>query len=343
MKKQHSIGNRVYVYIFIAFLIFYGIFVAIRAIRNSAFLDQRDRVNIVFYGEEPKLLSFGLTDDVNYIVSFTNEDRADIPGGYGRYAVGSFGRLAEVERNKAIIRHAFASMTSTYIDYYVAPKKSLGVFVNSDAAEPTYQRGGLIRSLFSANTYTNANFFDKIYLSWLIAKKRQSSFIPLKSTVVPGKNGAKPSFSEKGFQKKYKGFFYHQGLREESGEVQIRYQNYASALVLSRIIEGQGIRVVDLSLGETLIHQRCIVRHNLSSKSKTVYFLLKRFSCLEQKGDAGGSDILFILGPELEKEWEWYENTTNFGNNFGDRFYSGLKVDEGFWFLPGNWEIAPSA
>ncbi|OGK43647.1 hypothetical protein A3H80_01105 [Candidatus Roizmanbacteria bacterium RIFCSPLOWO2_02_FULL_37_19] len=303
MPKQLGRRNKIIITLFLGFLIVYCIILAIRSIQASAFFDKQNRINILFYSDQPVLLSFGLTDDVNYIVSFTHEDRVDVPGGYDRYAVGALGRLSDVENDRYILQRAFSSMTSAYIDYFVAPKKNK-VYDESDFREPQYKKLVLIRSLFSPQKHTNANIFDKIYLLWLIIRKREGDFVVLKSATIHDEISDQTFFSEQGFQKKYKGFFYHQALREEGRELQILYRNYNSAYVLSRVIEGQGIRVVDLSQYDDQVKERCVIKHNIDKKSKTILFLQRRFQCEVKKANIEGSDIIFLLGNGLEKEWE---------------------------------------
>jgi hypothetical protein len=291
------------IYAAVALVVVYLAFVAVRSFRTSLLLDKRDRINIVFYDEEAVLLSFGLADDVRYIVSFSHADKVSVPGGYGRYPVGSLGKLSELESDPDLMGRTFGSMSSAYVDYYVLPKKS-GVFEKLDTDTPAFIPRAFIRQLFSSDYTSNASLFDKFYLTFLISKYRVQDFVVLRSIAQEAENGDS-NFSEKRFLKKYKGFFYHASLRDEAKEVKIIYStSYPSAVTLSRVIEGQGIRVVDLSEDDGVPPKNCIVTYSSFGVSKTATYLQNRFGCQLTKGETEGSDILLTLGEKLTEDWK---------------------------------------
>jgi hypothetical protein len=269
----------------------YMAIVTLRALHTSAIFARHDRINVAFFGEEATILSFGLTDNVNYIVSLSHEQKIMIPGGYNEYPLGSLGKLVAIEKDPSILQRTFSSMTSAYVNYYVSPKKP-EVYEKPDTDEPTYQKLDLITRIFSSKNMTNMNVFDKMYVGYLIAKRRQQDYVVLRGA------------SEKSFQKKYKGFYNHQSLREEGLEVKILYHNYKSAVTLSRIIEGQGIRIVDLSPTSRVDFQNCLIRSNLTRSSQTIRFLQHAFHCSLEQGETEGVDIVLYLGKEIENLWE---------------------------------------
>lgn len=301
-KKSWSINT--FLYIFVGFLIAYGLFATIRSLRQSIILDARDRVNIIFYNSKPLFLSFGLTDKVNYIMSPQHDLIVQVPGGYGQYPAGSVGRLSDIEKKPELIQRAISSSISGYTDYYVTPKTH-EVYEDLKNEETEYNKIKLIQHLFSPNNNSNMTIFDKIFIASSIMKSRQSDFIELKPVEKPEKGEDNTvAFYEKGFQKKYKGFFFHQSLREEGLSVKILYYSDSAAVILSRIIEGEGIRVVDLSILDEISKERCTIQHNLRKKTKTVRFLSKQFQCRVEKGDVEGADIIMVIGEGLENEWK---------------------------------------
>lgn len=301
-RRTHTTGSQRQLLYGVALLIFvYLLVVLVRGLLQSALLDKRDRINVVFYGQEAMLVSFGLTDNVHYIVSFPHEHKVSVPGGYGRYNVGALGKLASIEKDDDLMLRTFASMTSSYVDFYVYPKNS-GVFEDVENSNFDYNAQKLISQLNSGDYSTNATFVDKLYVSFLLSKRRTSDFIPLKGTANENKL-KELEYSEKQFQKEYKGFFYHQSLREESKDVQIVYESYPGALTLTRVIEGQGIRIVDLSAAQDSIQQRCMVRYS-DDTSKTATYLKNRFNCAIEKQDVENADIMLIMGEELTEEWK---------------------------------------
>jgi len=283
-------------------IILYVCFLGIRVVRASALFARHDRINVAFYGEEATILSFGLTDNVNYIVSLSHEQKISIPGGYNEYPLGSLGKLVGLQKDPAILQRTFSSMISAFVTYYVSPKHAK-VYEKPDTDEPEYQKIHLIKSLFSSSNMTNMNILDKVYIGYLIAKRRQQDFVVLRSTVLRDQDDGTRIFSEKSFLKKYKGFFYHQTLREEGLEVQLKYSVYKSAVTLSRVIEGQGIRVVDLAQSERN-NPQCILRTRMPDTNNTVRFLSRAFKCIVEAGDTEGVDIVIYLGKDLERLWE---------------------------------------
>lgn len=301
-KKSWSINT--FVYIFVGFLIAYGLFAGIRSLRQSIILDARDRINIIFYNSSPLFLSFGLTDEVNYIMSPRHDLIVQVPGGYGQYPAGAVGRLSDIEKKPELIQRAFSSSISGFTDYYVTPKTHQ-VYEDSKDMETEYKKWKLIQQLFSPHNNSNMTFFDKLFIAYSIAKNRQSDFVELKPVEKPEKGmDDSVAFYEKGFQKKYKGFFFHQSLREEALSVKILYYSDSAAVTLSRIIEGEGIRVVDLSKLDEVGKERCVIQHNLNEKTKTVRFLSKQFQCRVEKDDVEGADIIMVAGEGLENDWK---------------------------------------
>jgi len=297
--------NKIGITVFISLLALYGIFALSRSLRQSYILDARDRVNVIFYDEKPMLLSFGLTDEVNYIMSPNHGQAVQVPGGYGQYPTASLGRLAEIEHDPALIQRAFSSAISGYVDYYVAPETSkIYKQPSEEDPDPRFERFRLLRLIFAPTVQTNMNIFDKIHIAMTISKKRQSDFIVLNPVSKPDKDQDSVEFYEKGFQKKYKGFFFHQSLREEGLSVKILYDSYSAAVILSRVIEGEGIRVVDLSQLDEAGTERCTIQHALKKPTKTVQFLSKQFNCVVEESEVEGSDIIMSLGSQIEEEWK---------------------------------------
>jgi len=301
--KQPSKTKIYALYIFIWLVGIYSVFVSLRALRQSIVLDSLDRVNVVYYGKDVELISFGIKDDVNYIVSFSHNDNVSVPGGYGRYNVGALGKLAQIEKDQPLIGRTFSSMISAHVDYYVMPKKP-DVYDGEGTDDPMFEPRQLISQLFSSSYATNAHFFDKLYLSYLLSKHRQKDFAPLRSIseITVGKEA---NFSERRFLKKYKGFFYHQSLREEGKQVKVLYDSYSSAVTLSRVIEGQGIRIADLSESDdSRLVMGCRVTYADDGSSKTLHYLQRTFGCAREKAHVEGADMILTIGAGVAERWK---------------------------------------
>lgn len=302
-KREQSHNQTSYVKIGLFLLLFYGIFFGVGAVGRSILFSPQDRLNLVFYSDKTHFLSLSRSQSVHYTLAFDNEIEVAVPGGYGRYRIGALGRLSDIDKKPVIIQKAFSSATSSYVDYYFLPKKN-AIHDFDDETDPktNLPKFSLMTVFFAKNYYTNAGFFDRLYLFFLLLDKRKTDFIGLSArTLSWGKGNV---FSEDSFQKKYKGFFYQAYLRNEEKNVKIVYRTYKSAKTLSRIIEGQGIRVVDLEhLEDKNISQDCSIKEQ-GKPSQTSRFLAHAFGCKIGQGEVSGADIAFSLGTALEKGWE---------------------------------------
>ncbi len=294
-RAKLKINQSLLTKITVGFICLYLLFHFGKSFKNSLFFTQKDRLNVVFYAHQQTFVSFGLTDKVHYLAHFDNNLLVFVPGGYGRYKIGSLGKLANLEKKPTIVKNTFSSVASTFIDFYFYPKKA-----------KVYSESGSFNlnplEILKINYQTNANFFDRVYLFFLLLNKRKSDFSLLNTDFnVDEKN----KFYEDDFFTKYQGYFYQKFLRDERKNLQIYYKNYKSAQILNRIIEGEGIRVVDLTTMERK-EKNCQVIENSSARtsSKTAIFLSKVFSCKIEKGETGVGDLRMILGEKLEKEWE---------------------------------------
>jgi hypothetical protein len=102
--------------------------------------------------------------------------------------------------------------------------------------------------------------------------------------------------------KQLQGYFYKKSYRKEKSTVQILYtNNYQTALIISQILEGEGIRVIDISKTQKE-SPRCSIIQNTVPFSQTATHIKSFFQCDIKKGNAEISDILFHIG-NLEKEW----------------------------------------
>jgi hypothetical protein len=121
---------------------------------------------------------------------------------------------------------------------------------------------------------------------------------------LPQKNdGQFKVIDQEELSKQYQGLFYKNGFRTEKLSLQIIYQkSYKTAVLLSRITEGEGIRVVDLTASGTKTEDCLIMENNSQNWSFTAKALSDFFQCKLIKGKTELSDIILILG-NLEKDW----------------------------------------
>ncbi len=288
--------KKVIKYLFLIIFV-YVIYIFIKNISNSLFFSSKDRINIIFYGDKTIFISLGLIDNVNYLGELDNNTEVLIPGGYSYYKIGSIGKLSEIEKKPEIIRKAFSSMHSLYIDYYFYPKNT-SVY-NSKNIED-FSQLSLNKYLFT-DLISDINFFDRVYLFFKISNMKVKDFSIIDYATFTDQNN---KFDHEKFSKKYLGYFFEKEYRNERKNVQIIYKdNLKTALTLSRILEGQGIRVVDLSNEKNTNKQCLIQKKTMMGKNKSVDFIFDLLKCNIKEEVIDTYDIKLFLSEKEEKEW----------------------------------------
>ena len=92
---QFSIFNKKNLFAF--FIIIGLVYYLFKSITGSVFLKGRDKINVVFYGENTRFYSLD-QKNISYLLSFPSSIKVMVPGGYGEYKVGAIGKLASLEK-----------------------------------------------------------------------------------------------------------------------------------------------------------------------------------------------------------------------------------------------------
>lgn len=265
-----------------------------KTITSSVFLKDRDKVNVVFYGEGTRFYSLD-RKNVNYLMSFSNSVKVVVPGGYGQYKVGAIGKLASLEKKPEIIGRTFSATTSTLADLYFFQKKTQIYYDNLNLRwSPNF------KEIFLTNS--NANLIDRIFLYYIFSTNNRETFqiIDLKPFESGGNNSA---FDYNSFYKKFQGSFFQRSYRDYDINVQVMYStSYRTAQLIGQMIEGEGIRVVDLSNQGRSIKGCLLITDKNTAITKAYLRLADFFKCKTRIGETTVSDIILELG-DLEKDW----------------------------------------
>jgi len=279
--KSTSKISKLIITIAIVLLIVYLLF---KNFTSSVFIKEKDRVNVIFYSQNSKFFSFS-KKEVNYLIKFPAETEILVPGGYGKYRVGALGKLVSLEKNPDLLKKTFSGATSTLVDLYFYPRKiEIYYAVLDDSNFPTIGEVLLGRS--------NANTIDRLFLLFKFFNKN-----PVDYKII---DLNKALFDQEQFHKDFQGNFYRKTYREIGENVQIIYtRSYSTALLFSQIIDGEGIRVVDLSQGKNVDKKCQVIIKKLSLISQDI---ARYFNCQLKIGETTVSDIILELG-DLEKDW----------------------------------------
>lgn len=310
MKRK----QRLLVISVVLFIFMYLIVLLWRGVRESAFFQKTDRINLLAFGVEPVIISLGLSDGVNYIARFDNSLKTYVPGGYGYYGIGSLSKLGTLERDTDLLRRTFSLMISADVDFYLYPKQGK-IYHDTDFTvgfSPT--KSAIISSLISRDIATNARFLDKLYLFLVLIKQRKIDYVSLKTGFVDKKD-KESIFASDEFFKSYQGFFYKKNLRNLDTTIQIKYyDSILSARHIARILDGQGVRVSDIDVTDTE-SKKCLIRFK-NQESKEKHFITEvairkvlKTDCISEVGDVGSRvysdsfDIVVVLDPKTENLW----------------------------------------
>ena len=278
-NQKSKFKNQKLSYILIGFVIFFlglGLF---KTIRSSFFLKKRDRVNVVFFGQETAFYSLGF-DDVNYFVYFSPDEKIMVPGGFKDYRLGALGKLVSLEKKPAIFQRTFSIASSSFVDFYFYPAQT-EIYYGNDQKNVFFPK---ITSFFL--TKTNANWLERIYVWFLFSQRQVNQFRQIKN----------PSFKD------LVGNFYQKTYRNERATVQILYtKNENNAKLLSQIIEGQGIMVSDYSL-DLDKKKNCQILINGKTTLESAKVIGDFFNCPVVNRTIDAYDIIFKLGFE-EDNW----------------------------------------
>jgi len=272
-------------------IFFWLIFFIVLNLKSSIFLNKKERVNLVFYGPKTVVYSLSLNNDLTYLIYYPVNLSLLVPGGYGFYRVGALGKLIFLEKEPNLFKRIFSASNSFFIDLYFYPKKDEIYFdeKNDKKIWPT------LTDLFF--NQSNANFIDRLLTFYYLWLKKPSFY-----QTISISNQKK--FDQNDFFKKNIGTFYKKIYRQENLTVQILYnRNYQTAKLLAQILEGEGIRVVDLSQKKLDSNKSCQIVTSLKIKTQTVKDIKQFFSCSFKSGGTPVSDIIIKLG-KLEKDWE---------------------------------------
>ncbi len=283
----------------VGFALCAGVFfiILLRQFLSSAFIAKEGRINILFYSAQPIYFSIERGGEVHYVTTFDADSRTEVPGGYGVYRIGALGKLVTLEKNPELLQKTFSRITGSMIDYYFYPTgESIYYGTGEGFTIPSFSQ------IFFM--YSQANFFDRIYVWFQFVGKHSADFEEIQIKKI--QTGSTVLLSDTTFAQQYLGYFYHRRLRDENKTVQLLYAvSYTAAENMSRIIDGEGIRVVDIDTTEEPVgNKRCVVKENtLGNYSYSAMRVADFFHCSLAKGKGRVSDIVVLLG-KTENEWE---------------------------------------
>ncbi|HRN69805.1 MAG TPA: hypothetical protein PLS49_01360 [Candidatus Woesebacteria bacterium] len=300
-SRPSRVINSYYRYIYIIvgiFICIYVLFKIIQIFTSSLFLTNNTRINTVFYGQETAFYSLDKKDARHYVMYFPADLKMQVPGGYGTYRVGGLGKLAKLDNNFDLLKKTFSIGTTSFVNYYFYEDIDTVFYGNS---VPTEKKKPKISDIWLLKS--NTSFFDKLYLTLTFLQKKTDDFYIISYQEKENKALNDIVFQEESFIKNSIGLLYQTQYRDEQKSVQIQYPaSYSVAQSVGSLLEGNGIRVSDISL-DLDKNKDCFILESTDIHSKTAQDLSTFFNCHVKKGNTDVYDIIFVLGNE-EKTWK---------------------------------------
>jgi hypothetical protein len=256
-----------------------------------------DRINILLYGPETFYYSLDRANNRDYAIAFQPDVKLDVPGGYGTYRVGSLGKLALLDDDPELIQNTFALATTTFV-HYVFLEDADEVYYGEQI--PEIQKPSLKKILFGTS---NASILNRIYLTLILVNDKADAYQRISFSEQKEAVFNDISFENKLFFKDSIGLLFQETYRDEHKSIQVLYPGkYTTAQRLSDLLEGNGIRVSDISY-DIRQHDECAVVYSSDKESHTAHDIGSYFGCAVSPGKTDVYDILFLLGG-VEEKWK---------------------------------------
>lgn len=277
-------------------LFFFIGYILYKNIAGSIFLQKKNRINVVFYGSTSTFYSLGFDRDINYFFTLPSNVEVGIPGGYGYYRIGALGKLVSLEQDRDILKKSFSAISSSFVDLYFYPQGQT-IYYNKEAIQNNLPS---FRTIFMYKS--NSNILDRVLLWMMFLQNTPNQYKEIVDLPQNTDHG-RALFDREAFFKEIQGYFYKKTYRNINDRVQILYtKNYKTAQLMSDILEGEGIQVVDLSQTDTSVKGCKIIYNGQKLNDPIPKDMQNFFGCSIEIGETSVSDIIFILG-NLEKDW----------------------------------------
>lgn len=283
--------------VLIIFIVVYALLKLSLSFKASLFITRPARLNVLFYGNSSIYYSLDFRNNISYFIQFDPEIKVDVPGGYDRYKIGSLGKLIRLENKPDILSKTFSVTTNSFIHrYFYSPKDTL-YYENSIHKRPKPS----IKDILMLSG--NASALDRLFLVFYIIGKHGDNFKELGYGKINNYELNDVDFKENSIIKNSAGLLYSDKYREEKQSVQVVYMSsYQTAVGISSLLEGNGIKVSDINKVVNSKVCKIIIE---DKPTETARDIASYFSCPIIKGKTDVYDIIFILG-EKEVDWKIY-------------------------------------
>ncbi len=256
-----------------------------RSYHSSLFALDRNRILVgIWLGDQAYVLSLPKESGQYHVLWYPPSQEVTIPGGLKKYKLGALAKVAHLESDLRLYTKAMSQLSGIPLDRTLYKDTEEVYYDDPQTEKSVSEVSSNIKS--SLWTLKGASFWDKLFLYQKIGTMRSSNtelYIKLKPDKVN---------------------LFDRIFRNEKRLVQMTYPDTAgTAMFLSRLLEGIGIRVSDIGAYNGAVSKTCIVTEKTGSRTKTAAYITEYFGCQYQNGDTGLYEIQFTLGSDTIGEW----------------------------------------
>lgn len=254
---------------------------------KSLYVRKNSRVYVgVWLGKDAYVVSISQNIGQSHLLYYPPEQEVVIPGGLKTYKIGALGKVAQLTGDNKLFKKALSQISSLPIDESLYLDKNEVYYEGSKVEERSI---GSIASEMRSSLWSlkGTTLLNKVFLYQKLGSMRGSNtelYVKLKPDPVG---------------------MYDREFRREKRLVQMIHSNTLdTAVFLSKLLEGVGIRVSDIG-SQPLSGDggECQVIERDSEQSATSRYIAEYFGCTYRQGDTGLYEVQFILSKRLVDEW----------------------------------------
>ncbi len=258
------------------------------AYSKSLYVRKNSRVYVgIWLGKDAYVVSISQNIGQSHLLYYPPEQEVVIPGGLKTYKIGALGKLAQLTGDNKLFKKALSQISSLPIDESLYLDKNEVYYEGSKVEERSI--GSIASEMRSALwSLKGTTLMNKVFLYQKLGNMRGSNtelYVKFKPDPVG---------------------MYDREFRSEKRLVQMIHSNTLNtAVFLSKLLEGVGIRVSDIgSQPPTGDGGECQVIERDSEQSATSRYIVEYFGCTYRQGDTGLYEVQFILSKRLVDEWK---------------------------------------
>lgn len=294
--------TRLNVFAVLFLILFIGALYVFREISTSAFLSPRERITVGIYDQIPYIFSYDKKSNLGTVVYYNPDVQVQVPGGYGWYKVGSVQLLAHIENKTAgLLNRTFANLSGVPVDWVIYRNAKDVISGEMPDFLTYFMQNRELPTLFSKNfAQTTQNLIDKILISHVLSSSPERLIVVDAREDYVTRDGTRYYTQEK-LDSHLKGYLYQKNASENAAKVQIfaTKGQYKGALLIARLIEGMGIKVLSVDQVASTAGSACVFQFDEPGR-QIADVLHTYFPCTQKKGSDSTNVVMsFYLSDSL--------------------------------------------